>query len=105
MYEVRWRVLRERVVAVLRQAKSGDTVLFEDEIVRLAGGALALLDWHRVDGKGRCRRCRHSGRWGCLSRKQRCLVYAIFSFYLEQRAEAVWRRVQNILHAEHESPA
>ena len=96
VYEVRWRVLRDRLVEVVRQAECGNVAPSKDETLRLAGGALSLLDRHRVDGKGRCRRCRHSGRWACFGRKQRCLVNGVLSFYLKQRMEVVWKRVREI---------
>ena len=84
VYEVRRRVLRERLVSVLRRAESVEVMPLNDETIRLAAGALTLLDQHQVDDKARCRRCRHSGRWARFGRKQRCLVYAVLSLYLEQ---------------------
>lgn len=70
-------------------------IVEDDETIRLAAGALTLLDHHQVNGKGRCRRCRHSGRWVCFGRKQRCLVYAVLSLYLEQPMEVARGRVRD----------
>ncbi len=55
MYEVRWRVLRERVEETLARAEQLHS---DEEFARLAALGLALLDRHKVDGKGRCRYCR-----------------------------------------------
>ena len=91
MYEVRWRVLRERLGGTLARVEQehGD-----EECFRLAALALALLDRHKVDDKGRCRWCRSGHGWGrYFGRKQRCLVNAALSFYLKQRRDVVWRHM------------
>lgn len=77
MYQVRHRVLRERVDGVLARAEERQ----DEECFRLTLLVLTLLDRHAVDGKGRCRACR-TRAW--RRRKGRCAVLALVGFYLEQ---------------------
>lgn len=80
MYQVRWRVLRDRLTHVLARAeREGD-----DDLRRLATHALALLERHAVDANGRCRYCRplFGGWWH--RKRRRCLVVPMLSVYLEQ---------------------
>ena len=88
MYEVRWRVLRERLEATLTRVEQlhGD-----EEFVRLAAFALALLDRHKVDDKGRCRYCRSYGGWW-QRRSRQCKVFPMLTLYLYQP-----RRLFNVL--------
>jgi uncharacterized paraquat-inducible protein A len=83
VYEVRWRVLRERLERI---AEAADRVQNEDG-VRVALCCVALLDRHRIDGKGRCRRCRRRRGW--WRRERRCTVLPLLDFYLEQPSEMV----------------
>jgi hypothetical protein len=84
VYQVRHRVLRERLEEIAAAAERAQ----DDDGVRLALCCLALLERHAVDGKGRCPYC-------CLSRRRlwrrssRCTVLPLFSFYLEQPREFV----------------
>ncbi len=87
VYEVRWRVLRERVEAILIRAEHAHG---DEEFVRLAALGLALLDRHKVDDKGRCRCCRSYRGW--RQRSRQCTVFPMLSFYLCQP-----RRLFNIL--------
>ncbi|MGH3934455.1 MAG: hypothetical protein ACRDS1_05675 [Pseudonocardiaceae bacterium] len=80
MYEVRHRVLRERLNQMVAAAKRTPG----EECVRLALLCLALLDRHTVDGKGRCQYCRTPREW---RRSCRCTVLPLVSLYLEQPRE------------------
>ncbi|MGH3834630.1 MAG: hypothetical protein ACRDSF_02840 [Pseudonocardiaceae bacterium] len=51
VYEVRHRVLRQRLQQIVATAKKAP----DEEYVRLALLCLALLDRHTVNAKGRCR--------------------------------------------------
>jgi hypothetical protein len=78
VYEVRHRVLRERLeqmVAAAGRAPDG-------ECVRLALLCLALLERHKVNDKGRCRFCR-TPRQLWPRRSCRCMVLPMASLYLE----------------------
>ena len=70
MYEMRWRLLLERLKEMEARAEQ---VHGDEECVRLVALGLALLNRHNVDRKVRCRWCR-SGRgwWG--RRGGRCVV-------------------------------
>jgi hypothetical protein len=81
VYEVRQRMLRERVEGLLEQAEEYQ----DDECSRLALLVLTLLDRHTLDGKGRCRHCRRFPSWWRGSR--RCTVLPLLAFYLEQPRE------------------
>ena len=78
MYEVRWRVLRERVEQIITAEWAHD-----EDCARLAMFYLALLDRHKVNPKGRCRWCRPRGRWWKW-RARRCAVLSLASYYLMQ---------------------
>jgi hypothetical protein len=79
VYQVRQRVLRERLADIVARAEERH----DEECARLAGLGLALLERHEVDGRGRCRQCPRR-RW---RRRNRCAVLALVSFYLEQSQE------------------
>ncbi len=81
MYQLRWRVLvlRERLEQMATAAEQTD----DDAGWRLAHCCLLLLDRHRIDGKGRCRRCRSRGRWWHRPTRQ-CSVVPILWFYMQQ---------------------
>lgn len=91
--EVRWKLLREQLTQVYRQAQRQEceTVpdgLFPDKnvemLLRLAGAALALLDWHTVDAKGRCRTRACAGRrWAPWARGP-CQVFGTVQFWVRQ---------------------
>lgn len=83
--QVRWRVLRERADEMLARAENVD-----DDFARFAALAIALLDRHAVDAKGRCRYCRtYRRRW--RRRPRRCLTLPVISWYLEQPMEMIQR--------------
>lgn len=79
MYEVRHRVLRERLEQTVAAARWEP----DDECVRLALLCLALLARHTVDSNGRCRYCQTPREWW-RRRACRCTVLPIASLYLEQ---------------------
>ncbi|MGH3915830.1 MAG: hypothetical protein ACRDTC_20830 [Pseudonocardiaceae bacterium] len=88
--EMRWRLLRERLEKIYQQKSA--TLLagtLPDQNVeiflRLAGATLALLEWHTIDGKGRCRVHRCTGwRWPPWRRRRICPVFATVRFWMEQ---------------------
>ncbi|MGH3835778.1 MAG: hypothetical protein ACRDSF_08735 [Pseudonocardiaceae bacterium] len=82
VYEVRHRVLRERLNQIVATAKRAP----HDECVRLALLCLALLERHTVNDKGRCRYCRAPREWW-RRRSRQCTVLPIVSLYLEQPRE------------------
>ncbi|MGH3874290.1 MAG: hypothetical protein ACRDSR_22790 [Pseudonocardiaceae bacterium] len=82
MYEVRHRVLRERLQQIVTTA----TRTPDEDYARLALLCLALLDRHTVNGKGRCRYCRTPREWW-WRRSCRCTVLPIMSHYLKQPRE------------------
>jgi len=84
VYELRHRVLRERLEEVAMAAGQAH----DEEYVRLALCCLALLERHKVDDKGRCRRCPHVAGWWRLG-SRRCSVVPVVGFYLEQPSRMV----------------
>lgn len=82
VYEMRHRVLREKLEQIVATAERASHV----ECVRLALLCLALLDRHKVDGKGRCRYCRTPCEWW-RRRSCRCTVVPVVSMYLKQPRE------------------
>jgi hypothetical protein len=86
VYEVRHRVLRERLEQTVATAERAP----DEECVRLALLCLALLERHQVTDKGRCRYCRPSREWR-WSRWCLCTVVSVMSFYLEQPREFLSR--------------
>lgn len=87
VYEVRWRVLRERLGETLARAEQ---VPGDDEFVRLTALALTLLDRHEVDGKGRCRVpwCSRS-RWVPWRKSRTCQVFVTVHFWMAQPLQVV----------------
>lgn len=79
MYEVRYRILRERLTQTVTTAEPKP----DDECWRLALLCLALLNRHEVDNEGRCRYCRRPRGWWRI-RSRQCTVLPIVSLYLEQ---------------------
>lgn len=93
VHEVRWKLLREQLAQVYRQAQvqESETLpegLFPDKnvemLLRLAGASLTLLDWHAIDAKGRCRArscaCRRWIPW----RRRPCQVFGTIQFWIRQ---------------------
>ena len=78
VYEVRHRVLRERLSQMVVTATRAP----HDECLRLALLCLALLERHTVNDKGCCRYCRTPRTW-----QRKCMVLPIVSLYLEQPRE------------------
>ncbi|MGQ0776255.1 MAG: hypothetical protein ACT4NY_17815 [Pseudonocardiales bacterium] len=92
--EVRWRLLVEDVGKVYRVVRSRAAETLPEGsppdqnveiLLRLAGAVLALLDWHAMDGKGRCR-VPGCARWRWLPwRKRRtCQVFVMVHFWMRQ---------------------
>lgn len=86
MYEVRHRILRERLEQTVATAERAP----DDECVRLALLCLALLERHQVTNKDRCRYCRPPRDWR-WRRGYPCTVVSTVSFYLEQPREFLSR--------------
>lgn len=90
--EMRWRLLQERLGKIYRQVQesaklpAGTLPNQNVEILlRLAGATLALLEWHTIDGKGRCRvRSCARTRWVPWRTRQTCQVFSTVHFWMEQ---------------------
>jgi hypothetical protein len=89
VYQLRQRVLRERLKQTLAAANSAS----DDTCMRLILLCLALLDRHTVDGKGQCRYCRTRREWW-RTRSRRCTVLPMAIFYLEQPRELLNGRLK-----------
>lgn len=97
--ELRWRLLWERLLKVYQEAHRHESPtlrlgLASDDnaefLVRLAGAALAFLEWHAVDGKGRCRvRGCSRGRWSWLRKRRTCQIFVVIQFWVGQPVEIV----------------
>lgn len=85
VYEVRWRLLFERLEEMLARAEQAHG---DEDCIRLAALGLALLERHKVDGKGRCRWCRSRRGWW-ERRARRCVVLPLVNWYLIQPREMV----------------
>ncbi len=83
MYELRWRILRER----LEEMAAASEQAGNENGVRLALCCFVLLERHRVDEKGRCRCCSSRRKW--WRRTRRCTVVPVIGFYLEQPTRMV----------------
>jgi len=65
-----------------------------DEIVlRLVGAWYVLVLLHKVDDRGRCRRCRPKARrWSCWpARKTPCRVLSVTNFFATASTEEIWQ--------------
>ncbi|HEY2766399.1 MAG TPA: hypothetical protein VGJ13_20665 [Pseudonocardiaceae bacterium] len=94
VHEVRWRLLWEQLVQVYQQAQRQESETLPDGLLpegnveillRLAGAALALLEWHALDGNSRCQ------VWGCSRRRwvpwrkrRTCQVFVTVQFWMRQ---------------------
>ncbi len=85
--EMRWRLLRERLEKIYRQAQRQESATFPEGLLpdrnieillRLAGVILSLLEWHAINGKGKCRVRR------CSRARRTCPVFATVHFWMEQ---------------------
>ncbi len=100
-YQMRHRLLRERVVALLSapglaaedNPAGGRDRQADKQLVRLVGAALVLLERHQVDGAGRCGVCRRNGWPRRFRRRRQCSVFGVLSFFLDESLELVWRQV------------
>lgn len=92
--EVHWRLLRERLTQVFRQELDRRVATLpdgvppdeqDDILLRLAGAVVALLEWHAMDGNGRCRvrRCTRR-RWVPWRRRRTCQIFRTVQFWIEQ---------------------
>ena len=97
--ELRWRLLWERLIKVYgevqrHEAQTLPLGLAPDDnaelLMRLTGAALAFLEWHSVDGKGRCR-VRGCSRppWPWLRKRRTCQIRVIIQFWVVQPVEIV----------------
>lgn len=87
VYEMRWRLLLERLKEM--QVRT-EQVHMDEDCMRLVALVLALLNRHKVDGKGRCRCCRsRRGWWGRSG--SRCVVLPLVSLHLLQSREMIGR--------------
>ncbi|MGH3797384.1 MAG: hypothetical protein ACRDSP_21140 [Pseudonocardiaceae bacterium] len=90
--EVRWRLLWERLRKVFRAAQGQHTQTLPDGILtdekvetllRLSGAVLALLEWHAMDAKGRCRvRGCARRRWVPWRKRRTCQMFVTVQFWV-----------------------
>ncbi|MGH3718025.1 MAG: hypothetical protein ACRDRI_04130 [Pseudonocardiaceae bacterium] len=96
VHEVRWRLLREQLETVYRQAqRQQESVTPLDGrlppdvsveiLLRLAGATLTILEWHGIAGLGRCR-MRACSRWRWIPwwSRRACQVFVTVQFWVEQ---------------------
>jgi hypothetical protein len=57
------RLVEQRIELLLHAAMLGQFADEPDRFVRLAAGALAVVQQHAIDDKGRCRFCTRRRRW------------------------------------------
>ncbi len=85
VYETQHRLWSEQLERLL--LSSGDPV---DELtLRVAAGAYVALRQHRVDKRGRCRRCCRSRSGWWPRKRQPCTVYLAFSVAMNQPIDIV----------------
>jgi len=92
--EMRWRLLRERLGKIYRQVQVHESAKLPaspipdrnvEILLRLAGATLALLEWHTIDGKGRCRvRSCARAQWVPWRTRRTCQVFSTVHFWMEQ---------------------
>ncbi|MGH3940607.1 MAG: hypothetical protein ACRDTG_18620 [Pseudonocardiaceae bacterium] len=92
--EVRWRLLTERLIQVFqreldrRAATPPDGVRTDepdDILLRLAGAVVMLLEWHAMEGNGRCRvRGCTRRRWVPWRRRRTCPIFRTVQFWIGQ---------------------
>ncbi|MGH3932441.1 MAG: hypothetical protein ACRDTF_20980 [Pseudonocardiaceae bacterium] len=83
--EMRWRLLQERLEKIYRQESTTLPDRNGEILLRLTGATLALLEFHTIDDKGRCRvrRCAWA-RWVPWRTRRICPVFATVHFWMEQ---------------------
>ncbi len=92
--EVRWRLLWEQLTQIYRQVEHQESETLPDGLLpdrngeillRLAGSALTLLEWHTIDTNGRCRApaCTRRG-WVPWRRRGSCHVFGTVQFWVQQ---------------------
>lgn len=90
VYEVRWRLLQERLREVSYEAQRRVSVGAVPDsnaelILRLTGFASTLLERHTTDTRGRCRVPGCSRRRGLpWRRSQACRIFVTAQFWMEQ---------------------
>lgn len=93
VHQMRWKLLREQLTQVYRRAqRQEDETLSEglipdknaEILLRLAGAALTLLDWHAIDAKGRCQTRACAGRRRLPWRRGTCQVFGTIQFWIRQ---------------------
>jgi hypothetical protein len=94
------QLVQQRIELLLHAAMLGQVVDEPDRFVRLAAGALAVVQQHTIDDKGRCRFCARRRRWRRV-RARPCTVHAAFSAYLTQPDELVQRQITDLLSHRH----
>lgn len=99
VHEVQWRLLWERLRKLFRQAQQQKDQTLPDgalvdpnaePVLRLAGAAMTLLEWHTTDATGRCRvpGCARR-RWRPWRERRPCRVFLTVQFWMEQPLDMV----------------
>lgn len=96
------KLVEERIELLLHAAMLGQPTDEPDRFVRLAASALALVQQHAIDDKGRCRCCTRRRRWR-RSGLGRARSNAAFSAYLTQPDDLVHRQITDLLRHRHSS--
>ena len=105
-YAMTSRLVQERIEALLTAAMLDQLGDGPARVVRLAAAALALVQQHTVDDKGRCRFCtRHRRRRWRRVRARPCTVHAAFGAYLTQPYGMVRSQLTDLLHHRHTGAA
>lgn len=99
-YAMTSRLVEDRIALLLTAAMLDHVVDEPARFVRLAAGALALVQQHAIDDKGRCRFCTRRRCWRRV-RARPCTVYSAFCGYLTQPDELVQRQITELLRHGH----
>ena len=91
---MRWRLLVQRLAKIYQQAEQQESATLPEGalparhieiLLRLAGAALTLLEWHTLNDKGHCRvRGCARLRWIPWRKRRTCPVFAMVHFWMEQ---------------------
>jgi hypothetical protein len=97
-------LIEHRIELLLTAAMSDRPLDEPDRYVRLVAGALALVQQHAIDDKGRCQFCTSRRRWHRV-RARPCTVYTAFSTYLMPPDNLVQQQIADLLHQRHTGKA
>jgi len=68
-----------------------ESVVLEEQTVRLLMGVVRLLEQHQVNKRGQCKFCGWTRwKWRSWRRRRRCRVFQILDFAMCQNLDVVW---------------